>query len=316
LRDEYLYPSEGEATIEVLEEHLKNGEYDDFVDSDEFSWRLNCDRNERPYDGHLFISYQEQRFEYEVKEKEKRERSEYFQKIQYGFENVSFDSEAIQGKTVATLSITHLLPLDVPGVRDTIAEKMNSVADADVLIIDMRGCVGVHSSTAAFMLSYLFDEPRRLTYFVDRFDIIRNSSSTLPFHQLPAGAKTFGGEKPVYVLTNNRTIHQAEGIAYSLQVFDRGTIVGEQLSTMGLVNHKLVQFPICEKKFGKGWWSIYAETLKLVHEVTNASWQGVGVKSDIFTGWTEGDATGRAREVAISFEKNRGRNVWEVQEEL
>ncbi len=120
----------------------------------------------------------------------------------------------------------------------------------------------------------------------------------------------------MYALTNNRTWYQAEAIAYSLQVFHRGTIIGEQQTTMGWANAAPMWFHICEKEFGNGWWSVYVENRKLVHEVTKASWEGVGVKSDITPDFEKGGTTVDAREVALAFEKNKWRNFWEEQEEL
>ncbi len=157
LRDEYVYPQRGEAIILVLEEKLQSGEYDSFEDSEKFSWQLNSDlRNATTNDGRMFISFHEPPFEYEEeKENQYRNeyRNEYLQKIQYGFGNISFDTEAIPGKTVAMLPIFQLLSLDEPGARNTIGEKMNSVADADILILDLRDCFGMDSKTAAFVLS-------------------------------------------------------------------------------------------------------------------------------------------------------------------
>jgi Peptidase family S41/N-terminal domain of Peptidase_S41 in eukaryotic IRBP len=327
MRDQYADPQRGEEMAALLEKNLEVGDYDSISDSDNFSRKLmrdlmTLDEEDQNSSGpgmyigfHEPFSVQYADFE-EGEEKQAQKLREYYEEVGYGFGNVSFDTEAIAGKTIATLPITHLLNLDDPGVRDAAAAKLNSVADADVLIIDVRNCFGGYPDTTAFVLSYLFDHEMTLTYLKNRNNVYQNISATLPLSKLPAGAKIFGGQKPLYVLTNNRTLLEAELVAYSLQAFGRAVIVGEQEATGGLAHPPGDRFTLCEEDFGKEWWSVDMETQKLVHVATKDNWDHKGVKSDIVVDETveEEHCRHKARLAAIEYERNRG--TTEVQDEL
>jgi len=293
---------------------LRNGSYDSISDSEDFSLRLNGDLNKngdkRGWPSNFFVYFNEPLKHDE--EKEKRGQQNFHEEMNYGFGDVDFDERSIEGKIVATLPITHLFRFDESRIPPVVIDKMNSLSNADVLILDLRGCFGLDMHTAAFILSHLFDETVVLTNSLDRSGM-RHVTMTYPASELGLGegGKIFGGQKSVYVLTNNRTAFEAEGIAYSLQAYGRGKVVGEQEATMGWANPEPVRHAICEEEFGEGWWSVFAQDMRLVHHVTKSSWDGVGVKSDILAGWEEG--SDRARDVAIALAKSKGR---EVQEEL
>jgi len=312
LREKYVDPVQGEALASIIEENLQKGQYDVFEESEAFSYRLSEDLNDdwnRSRNGGFydpFVSFNEP-LPRRDEEEEKWDRQKYYKEFGYGFGDVVFDDEAIEGKTIATLPITQLFNFSEGGIPVVVVEKMNSISDADVLILDLRNCFGVDTQTAAFILSHLFDQSVLLTDLVDRAEV-RHLITTLP---VGLGVNVFGRQKPVYVLTNNRTAFEAEEIAYSLQAYGRAKVIGEHETTMGWASPAPVPHPICEEEFGEGWWSVYARDMKLVHHVTGSSWDGVGVKSDILAGWEEG--SDRAREAAIALERNKGR---EVQEEL
>jgi C-terminal processing protease CtpA/Prc len=110
---------------------------------------------------------------------------------------------------------------------------------ADALIVDLRSNHGGHPDTVAFINSYILDDaPLHLLDFVDRFGKIENTFSTLPANELPTGTRRFGGNKPLYVLTSNRTISGGEDMAYNLKEFKRAkAIIGEgNETTAGAAN--------------------------------------------------------------------------------
>lgn len=311
LREKYMDPVQGEALISILEDNLQKGQYDTFENGQEFAWRLSQDLNDdwnssRSGGFHdLFVAFDEP-LPSRDEEHVRRNREKHYEEFGYGFGDVEFDRESVEGKMIATLPITQLFNFSEKGVPEVVVEKMNSVSNADVLILDLRNCFGLDSHTAAFVLSYFFDEAVMLMNSIDRAGVGHMTTTVVGL-----GEKMFGGQKPIYVLTNNRTAFEAEGIAYSLQAYGRGTVVGEQEATMGWANLEPTRHRICEEEFGEGWWSVYAQDMKLEHHVTGSSWDDVGVKSDILAGWEEG--SDHAREAAIALEKNKGR---EVQEEL
>jgi len=242
------------------------------------------------------------------------ERDEYIKEHGYGFGNITLDTETIPSKTIATLPFTDLYELDLPGVLFATTEKMNSIADADILILDLRSCFGAEENIVAYILSYLFDEPKALTKTIDRNGTVHNTTSTIPISELPRGIKLYGGQKPIYVLTNRWTRLQAELLAYSLQVYQRAVIVGEEVPTAGWAGPRRTTVELCEDVFGKGWWGIWLQTLRTVHLATGSNWLRGGVKSDVVV-----EENGDPRLAAIAFEKRRierEKGLEEKQDEL
>jgi hypothetical protein len=108
-------------------------------------------------------------------------------------------------------------------VRESTRQIMSAAADAKALIIDVRANGGGSPHMVALVSSYLFgDKPVHLNslYF-------RPADRTDDFYTDPAvPGQKFGPDKPVYVLTSNRTFSAAEEFTYNLQTRKRATIVG------------------------------------------------------------------------------------------
>jgi len=315
LREQYIDLQQAEERIVILEENLRNGEYDDMIDSNDFHMHLSSDLaniseiNEWRKFGNPFISYQEP---WELREPmDEEEWEERYIQMGYGFGNVSFDADALPGKIVATLPITHLFSIRNPKVLEAASKAMNSVADTDVLILDLRYCSG-NADTAAFVLSFLFDEQLPLLKLLDRDGKVQNVTQTMSVEELRASGAIqdnyFGGKKPVYVLTNNNTMIYAELIAYTVQVYGRGVVVGESEATFGWAHPTDTRFGLCEEEFGEGWWDMYLQTLTMVHEATGKNWEQGGVKSDVVVEETvqEEHCQHKARLAAIEIERKKG----------
>lgn len=227
-------------------------------------------------------------------------------RMDFGFGPVSFDTDSVPGRTIATLPIIGFVPsaeefvADWQEIRAAIGDKLSIIADADALLIDLRQNRGGDPHTVAFMLSYLLDHgPHHLHDFVDSSGVVQESFSTLPVDELPSGTRRFGGTEPLFVLTTNETMFGAEYMAYSLQSFKRANaIIGEgNEATAGAANDINPRF-ICEEEFGKGWWLVVVPSLKPIHEATGSNWEGIGVKSDVVAGRDEWEGVNDAKEVA------------------
>lgn len=118
-----------------------------------------------------------------------------------------------------------LQPVIFPTVigAGAIAAAMDLLADIEVLILDLRKCIGGEPSAVAFVISYLWDEePTQVTGLRQRREGIRQSW-TLGY----VPGRRFGKAKPVYVLTSAATFSGGEAVAYDLQQLGRATLVGE-----------------------------------------------------------------------------------------
>jgi Peptidase family S41 len=232
---------------------------------------------------------------------------EKLEEMNYALGPIILDTDSFPGKTIATLSISSFLPsteehIDIwKDIRAGISERVSKVADADALLVDLRENHGGDPNTVAFIMSYMLDEgPRHLLDFVDRSGKAEDSFYSLPYDELPAGARVFGAVKPLFVLTSKETISGGEDMAYSLKAFNRAiAIVGEKSeATAGSANPNTKPHFLCGEEFGEKWWIASIPNLKPVHAITGSNWGSVGVKSDIVSGKGEWVGVDDAKEVA------------------
>lgn len=151
---------------------------------------------------------------------------------------------------------------------NAVVAAMSLVADADALVVDVRGCRGGSPDGVVLLLSHLFgDEPVRLSDIESREEGTRQfwTAAVLP-------GRRFGPAKPVAVLVGPETFSGGEGLAFDLQEQGRATIVGERTRggahpRIGVVVHPQLEL-----------------TLPIARSVslfTGGNWEGVGVQPDI-----------------------------------
>jgi retinol-binding protein 3 len=138
----------------------------------------------------------------------------------------------------------------------------------DALIIDNRNNAGGDPRTAAWYVSYLSEgAPFVVSETRDRSGAyVRQAMTT------DVGARSYGKERPVYVLTSARTFSAGENLTYALQALGRATVIGE---VTGGGAHPTRRFSL-----GHGFivGVPFAET---VSAITGTNWEGVGVKPDV-----------------------------------
>jgi Peptidase family S41/N-terminal domain of Peptidase_S41 in eukaryotic IRBP len=180
-----------------------------------------------------------------------------------------------------------LQPVLFPAVLcgEIITAAMSLLATTDVLIIDLRHCLGGEPAMAAFLISYLWDhEPAQLTGLRERGDNQVKQAWTLPY----VPGRRFGKDKPVYALTSATTFSGGEQLSYDLQQLGRATIIGEP--TRGGA-HAREGFPVHPH---------LEATIPVAEGVspkTGGNWEGTGVAPDIQT--TAGQARDTAYELAL-----------------
>lgn len=322
VREQYICPKLGEEMITAIKGHLGNGSYDGFEKSEEFSRRLTADMQAISLDKHIHIVFVEpppQRKGGRGGEHAPQKHYEDLSRLNFGFGPVSLDQGSVVGKTIATLPIHGFLPLtsefatDWQEIRRAMGDILSGIADADVLLIDLRDNGGGDPHTVAFMLSYILDDgPVHLNDMISRSGSIEESFYTLPPDQLPAGTKRFGGTKPVLVLTTKETISGGEEMAYDLQALKRANAIIGQGSdtTAGAANPVTNPRFICEEEFGKGWWIAGIPNLRPVNSITGTNWEGTGVKSDVVAGRGEWENVPDAAEVGKKLAMRELGSVW------
>ncbi|KAA2253856.1 S41 family peptidase [Solihabitans fulvus] len=218
LTDRYVFPDVAERICQVLTRRLAEGAYRGVSDDEGFARVVTEDLQSVNGDKHLRLLHSVA----EIPEQDAPELHDMAAQRReaalagHGFARV----ERLPGN-VALLDVRRLFSPSVSGPAAVAA--MNLVADADVLLVDLRRNSGGDPDMVALLCSYLFDEETHLNdlYF-------RPSDSTKQFWTLPyvPGAR-FGGDKPVYVVTSSSTFSGGEELSYNLRELGRATLVGE-----------------------------------------------------------------------------------------
>jgi C-terminal processing protease CtpA/Prc len=153
----------------------------------------------------------------------------------------------------------------VPAIAGpAMAAAMELVAGTYALIIDLRRNGGGAPDGVVFWCSYLFgDQPTHLN------DIFRaDTGETRQFWALPYVPGPRYLDRPVSVLTSDRTFSGGEDFAYTLQALGRAEVIGE---TTGGGAHPTRVFPISAAVH------IAVPFARSVNPVTGTNWQGTGV---------------------------------------
>jgi hypothetical protein len=165
--------------------------------------------------------------------------------------------------------------LDLRGFEDpavggeAAVAAMTLLAHTSALIIDLRQNGGGWPEMVALFTTYLFDSE------IVHLDSLywRQGDKTQQFWTLPyVPGSRFGGKKPVYVLTSNRTFSGAEEFTYNLKHLKRATIIGE--TTGGGANPG-------------DWFSLtphfaaFIPTGRAINPISQDNWEGSGVVPEI-----------------------------------
>lgn len=182
-------------------------------------------------------------------------------------DNFGMPVAEIRDGGIAYLKVLGFVPPELGA--EAMSATMSKLADAEVLIIDLRENGGGSPEGVAYMASYLFgDTPVHLNDIYNRQTDRTQSSYTNP--ELPG--RRLGPGKPVYVLTSSYTFSAAEEFAYDLQALGRATIVGE---VTGGGAHPVEMVPVSEH------WSVFLPTSRSINPITKTNWEGTGVQPDV-----------------------------------
>ena len=185
-----------------------------------------------------------------------------------------------------------LRPLLFPPVvaAEAVAAAMTLIAPAEVLLLDLRRCLGGSPDMVAMVCSYLFgDEPVHLMDLIDRpaadGTAAVRQSWTMPF----TPGRRFGPDKPVFVLTSGTTFSGGEELSYDLQQLGRAIVVGER--TRGGA-HPVERFPI------RPHLQATIPIARAHSPVSGGNWEGTGVLPDVQV--PAGEALGVAYQRALA----------------
>lgn len=266
LRANYIFPDVAEQICAGLEKHLKDGDYDDMDEGDLFALALTMHMQEVNHDEHLWVRWHEEPLPEDDGQLRLNEEWQDEQKRKASAENFGFGKVERLTGNVGLLEIHNFHRAEWGG--ETAHAAMNSLADTDALIVDLRSCTGGYPGMIALILSYLFDEERILLSSV----YWRDDDTTQEFWTLPQLPGPRFGAKPVYVLTSRTTFSAGEGFAYILQTRKRAAILGEKTdggahpgASYRLHLHFEAFIPIG----------------RTIDPITGTDWEGTGITPDI-----------------------------------
>lgn len=168
---------------------------------------------------------------------------------------------------IAVLELERLFPPSIAG--DAIASAMTIVAEADGLVLDLRGCRGGSPDTVALICGYLFGEhPVHLNDMYER----EGDRTTQSWTPVFVPGRRYGPDKPICVLTGPGTFSGGEELAYDLQQLGRATLIGE---TTGGGAHPRVGFRVHPHL------ELTVPTGRAINPISGTNWEGVGVVPDV-----------------------------------
>jgi hypothetical protein len=267
LRARYVFPEVGERMEAHVRARVEAGDYDAITTGKALSELLTDDIREISNDGHLRVRYsseprpiQEQETIFDNPERVEEYRQSARQ-ANYGYRKV----ERLAGNVGY---IEQIGLHDVTVAAATAMAAFNLIADTDALIIDLRANGGGDPRHVALICSYLLpDEPVHLNSFYSRED-----DGVQQFWSWPWVPGRRYLDKPVWVLTSERTFSGAEELSYNLKTLERATLVGE---TTGGGAHPVNMYQI------NAHFEISIPFARAVNPVTGGNWEVTGVTPDI-----------------------------------
>ncbi|WP_288379120.1 S41 family peptidase [uncultured Massilia sp.] len=260
LKAQYVHPATYPAIEQHVRKHQEAGDYTSAVSEEEFARLLTAHMQEISHDKHMRLKFQPDvrslRPSANASTPAKRalERRE-----NYGLQKV----EILPGN-VGYIDIVKFHDT-AEGARETIGAAMGFVAHTDALIIDLRNNRG-GGEAMQLLTSYFFKHQFTVMELHYRHDGIYKARTLA---RIP-GKRYL--DKPVYLLTSDRTFSAGEAFSYAMKSLKRATLVGA--TTRGGGN-PVTMFPLRRD------YLLSVPTGVSVSPVDGGSWEGVGVQPDV-----------------------------------
>jgi hypothetical protein len=271
LREVYVFEDVALEMIELINDKLERGEYDQFDTVAALTDQLTADLQSISHDLHLNVRAakpptRNAEGEGLSPQEQAQRRLEGARRQNFGFRRV----EMLPGN-IGYLELSYFEDADIGG--DTAVAAMNFLANSSAIIFDLRNNRGGTPSMIQLISSYLFDEPQHLnSFYVRRTDNIE---------QFWTQARVQGpsmADIPVYILTSGRTFSAAEEFTYNLKNMERATVVGE---TTGGGAHPVdtLMLDLGDDHYAR----ISLPFGRAINPITSTNWEGTGVTPNIET---------------------------------
>ena len=283
MRTNYGFADGSERAATVVRERAGRGEYDSVTSPARLAGLLSRDLADSTADRHVRVKFGAQRVpDPKAVVVETREALEQLRRDAEA-ESFGIGKPRVLDGNVGYLEWRRFFRAELAG--DALATAMHQLASTDALILDLRECHGGDPVMVVLAASWLFEgRPRHWNDLLRRCDGTTTQFWTSAW--LPGPRYV---DKPIYVLTSQRTFSAPESLAYELQQTRRATIVGE---ATGGGAHSGAWFPIDDQ------FAIFVPLSRYVSATSGGDWEGVGVGPDIVCEATE--ALERAHREALA----------------
>jgi len=260
LREHYVYPDVAQKMASALLAREKSGEDDNVTEGRAFAALLTRQMREVSPDKHLELVYSRDPLPQHMTGPTAEELARYREAMEK--QNCTFEKVEVLPSNIGYLKLNSFPDPSV--CRQTATSAMSSVNHAEAIIFDLRDNRGGEPDMVALMAAYLFDHPEY--WYNPRENTTQKSwtSSPVPGNRL--------ADKPVYILTSDKTFSAAEQFCYDLKMLKRATLIGE--STGGGAHSGV--FHRIDDHFGMG----VPET-KPINPYSNSDWAETGVEPDV-----------------------------------
>ncbi len=263
LNEFYVYPEGAQKMNEAMMAHQKRGEYDAITDGGAFAVRLTRDLQDVSHDKHLHVNYSPFKLPPDRDGPSAQDLEQMKTRMEH--DNCGFEKVEILSRNIGYVKFNMFADPAICG--PTVVAAMNFLAHTDAVIFDLRENGGGDPKMVALIATYLFDRSEHLNDLYDR-----KADATTQYWTQSFVLGTKLGNKPVYVLTSNRTFSGAEEFSYDLKNLKRATVVGE---TTGGGAHPVRGVRI-DDHFMLG-----VPFARAVNPVSKTDWEGTGVEPDV-----------------------------------
>lgn len=284
---------------DTLYVQLSTGKFDQIKSGKELASQLTLTIRKVIDDRHLNVYYSDRDLENlngfatTLTQEQLNERYISMKKENFGLRKVD-----ILPGNIGYIDFKYFGPLEYSGKIITTA--MDSIADTNALIIDLRSCSGSMSEDFNMMFPGYFLQ-KSVFLSTMKFRASKKTKQNWSYGYVP-GKKYY---KPVYILTSGGTFSGAEGLAYCLQALKRVTIVGD--ITGGAANP--VGSITLNKHFG-----VNMPEASVINTITQTNWERVGVIPEVKI--TASDALRNAHLIALDSIKKHYPELWKEEYKL
>mgnify|MGYP000276832725 CR=1 FL=1 len=259
LVDHYIFLDKAEAMNKQLDEALAQGKFDGIEREEDLAAALTRTLQEVTNDKHLVVYPPrqvrvEENPEAAFMQSLSRYRNPMIKSVQLLDDNVGYFDMRFFGGGESSLK--------------KIDQVMQQLESADALIVDMRYNGGGSISTVQYMNSYFFEGDQLLNSIYSRV----NHQLNINNHTREIRSREVYGVKrpdiPVFILISSRTFSGAEDFSYTMQSFQRATVIGEA-SRGGA--HPVDFFSLSHN------FRIKIPFARSIHPITKSNWEGTGV---------------------------------------